>query len=124
MHGFTGHPQWTWTYTGEVPQDDQETNCDDSNERPSKIRRPLQTESSKSAVVQKSVFWPQDLLPSTLPNARIFTYGYDTNLQHGFVAPMNKSSVYDLGYDLLINLEAKRSAQPERPLVFVAHSLG
>jgi hypothetical protein len=59
-----------------------------------------------------------------MPNARIFTYGYDSNIRHRLGAPANKSTVYDLGYNLLLILEAKRSSHPSRPLIFVAHSLG
>jgi hypothetical protein len=59
-----------------------------------------------------------------MPNARIFTYGYDSSIRHPLAAPGNKSTVYDLGNNLLLSLEAKRSSQPSRPLIFVAHSLG
>jgi hypothetical protein len=118
VHGFTGHPRRTWTYNGNA------ASSDDSIERPSKFRRLLGSDSSKKAATCRSVFWPQDLLPTTLPNARIFTYGYDSNIRHRFAAPGNKSTVYDLGNNLLLSLEAKRSSQPSRPLIFVAHSLG
>jgi hypothetical protein len=52
------------------------------------------------------------------------TYGYDSNIRHKFGAPASKNTVYDLGYELLINLEAKRRSAPVRTLIFVAHSLG
>ena len=60
----------------------------------------------------------------TLPNARVLTYGYDTNIRHRFDAPISKSTVYDIGKDLLVSLEAERRSEPSRPLVFIAHSLG
>ncbi|KAH0553285.1 hypothetical protein GP486_006582, partial [Trichoglossum hirsutum] len=124
VHGFTGHPQRTWTYSGEVSTDDGATHDNDSSERPSKFRRLVGSDSFKRAAPRRSVFWPQDLLPKTLVNSRIFTYGYDSNIRHRLGAPVNKTTVYDLGHNLLLSLEAKRRSQPSRPLVFIAHSLG
>jgi len=63
-------------------------------------------------------------VPVTLPNARVLTYGYDTNIRHRFEAPISKNTVYDIGMDLLVSLEAERRSKPSRPLIFVAHSLG
>jgi hypothetical protein len=60
----------------------------------------------------------------TLPNARVLTYGYDTNIRHRLGAPINKSTIYDIGKDLVVDLEAERRIAPLRPLIFVAHSLG
>jgi hypothetical protein len=124
VHGFTGHPRRTWTYVGEVPQENRATHSYDNSESPSKFRRLLSSDSSKRTAARKAVFWPQDLLPTTLPNARVYTYGYDSNIRHRLGTPANKSTVYDLGHDLLLSLEAKRNCQPSRPLIFVAHSLG
>jgi hypothetical protein len=97
---------------------------DDICEPPSKIRRFLGGESSRTASGREVVYWPQDILPVTLINARIMTYGYDSNIRHRLGAPASKSTVYDLGYELLLNLEAKRRSAPDRPLIFAAHSLG
>jgi hypothetical protein len=126
VHGFTGHPRRTWTYVGEVSQEDEATlmPSSDSRERPSKLRSLLGPESSRKAPAHKAIFWPQDLLPTTLPNARVFTYGYDTYIRHRFGAPGNNSTIYDLGQNLLLSIEAKRRTQPSRPLIFIAHSLG
>ncbi|CCC05215.1 unnamed protein product [Sordaria macrospora k-hell] len=72
------------------------------------------------------LYWPRDLLPDTLPTARIMTYGYDTRLSHPFQGrgPAPKSSVYNMAWNFLLQLEAERHADPSRPLLFVAHSLG
>jgi hypothetical protein len=97
---------------------------DDVCESPSKIRRFLGGEFSGTVSGYEAVYWPQDLLPATLINGRIMTYGYDSNIRHRLGAPASKSTVYDLGYELLVNLEAKRRSAPDRLLIFVAHSLG
>jgi hypothetical protein len=124
VHGFTGHPRRTWTYIGEVPPENRAAYSNDNSESPSKLRRLLSSDSSKRTAARRAVFWPQDLLPTTLPNARVYTYGYDSNIRHRLGTPANKSTVYDLGHDLLLSLEAKRNCQPSRPLIFIAHSLG
>lgn len=104
MHGFTGHPKSTWTLEADKVQKRTraggEHGCD--------------------------VFWPQDLLPTTVPSARILTYGYDTRIRHFVLGQICKNSVPDHGRDFLNTLEAWRRSSDEasRPLIFVAHSLG
>ncbi|KAK5735516.1 hypothetical protein LTR17_008049 [Elasticomyces elasticus] len=90
-----------------------------------------------------SCFWPQELLPSDLPNARIFTYGYDADVAHFFSAA-SQSRIKDHANTLLGSLAHVRERsetvgwgsisicslrlttvlQSKRPLFFVAHSLG
>ena len=99
-------------------------------EPPSKVRkvglfsssRPAREDSIRPA--SPSVYWPQDLLPTTIPDGRILTYGYDSNLSHALGRPLNKAPVYDIARDFLVALEAERRASPSRPIVFIAHSLG
>ncbi|CAG8949960.1 hypothetical protein HYFRA_00004292 [Hymenoscyphus fraxineus] len=75
VHGFTGHPERTWTHKGEVQSQYDQVGHEDDGERPSKFRKLL---SGKGA--RKSVYWPRDLLPTTVNNtARVMTFGYDTN---------------------------------------------
>jgi hypothetical protein len=91
VHGFTGHPRRTWQYVGEVPQENRATHSNDNSESPSKFRRLLSPDSSKRAAARKAVFWPQDLLPTTLLTARVYTYGYDSNIRHRLGTPANKA---------------------------------
>ena len=72
----------------------------------------------------KSVFWPLDLLPTDFPNARIFTYGYDSHVTHWFKGPAMRLDVFSYGESLLNGLEARRREFPNRPLIFIVHSLG
>ncbi|KAH8886585.1 hypothetical protein GQ53DRAFT_844831 [Thozetella sp. PMI_491] len=67
-------------------------------------------------------FWPQDLLPSDCPSARILTWGYDTKVTK-LGGSINKNSVYSHGKDLLFGMR-RLVEQPQRPIIFVAHSLG
>src|SRR6266487_2042338 len=82
VHGFTGHPRRTWAYVGEVPQENRATHGNDNSESPSKFRRLISSDSSKRAVARKTVFWPQDLLPTTLPNTCVYMYGYDSTIRY------------------------------------------
>lgn len=67
--------------------------------------------------------WLTDLLPSDLPNARIFTYDY--NSKAAFTGSVSR--IDDFARTLLERLIAKRrqlSGPEKRPLLFICHSLG
>ncbi|KAJ4287270.1 hypothetical protein N0V90_012668 [Kalmusia sp. IMI 367209] len=49
-------------------------------------------------------FWPQELLPKQAPTARILTFGYNADFVHFYFS--------------------KKNTPTERPIIFVAHSLG
>lgn len=68
------------------------------------------------------VFWPADLLPKHCPLARILVYGYDTHVTKFLSGAVNTDSVYSHAKNLLYALVDRRPLQ--RPLIFVAHSLG
>ena len=64
-------------------------------------------------------------MPGTVPRARVLTYGYDTHIRHQWVGPrVNRNTVYDIAWNLLVALESERRAEPSRPVLFVVHSLG
>ncbi|KAF2651873.1 hypothetical protein K491DRAFT_75781 [Lophiostoma macrostomum CBS 122681] len=64
--------------------------------------------------------WLRDFLPAQIPNARILLFGYNSNVTNG----ANLMSVGDHAGNLLERLDFKRGNDPDRPIVFVAHSLG
>ncbi|KAK0633921.1 Alpha/Beta hydrolase protein [Immersiella caudata] len=66
--------------------------------------------------------WPQSILPPELPNARILTYGYDAYYTSEGVSSGNRLS--DHARNLVTELTTNRRANQNRPLIFVAHSLG
>jgi hypothetical protein len=116
VHGFTGDPKRTWTHKRG------DTNPEDGRELPQKARKLNPFSAPHDA---RQVYWPHDLLPSTVPNARILTYGYDSHIRHRFLGPMlNKTTVYHISGDFLVALEAARRQDPSRPLLFIVHSLG
>jgi protein SERAC1 len=73
-------------------------------------------------VADQVVFWPGDLLPKECPDARILTWGYDTIVTKHLTGAVNKSNVFAQGKNLLYALGRERPL--DRPLIFVAHSLG
>lgn len=140
VHGFTGHPERTWTL--DLPPEQSlplrkrpAPSSSDVQPPPSKLsrifpshpQRPtgLDIYSPKPPPEPYSVYWPYDLVPDTIPNSRVLTYGYDTNIRSRFGStPVSQKSVGDHGWDLLCTLADHRRDAPTRPLVLVAHSLG
>ena len=65
--------------------------------------------------------WLRDALPEYLPNARVMIYGYDSKLvgSHSF------QNLGDVGSRFRASLKVALGPVPrERPLIFMAHSLG
>ncbi|KAK2766058.1 hypothetical protein FQN54_007573 [Arachnomyces sp. PD_36] len=87
----------------------------DPSAKPSNHKRPVH---------YNPVYWPTDLLPHTIPNARVLTYGYDTHIRHRLGRPPSENTVYDIAWNFLVALEAERRSDASRPVLFVAHSLG
>jgi pimeloyl-ACP methyl ester carboxylesterase len=69
--------------------------------------------------------WPRDLLAKELHNVRIFTFGYDADVI-GFLNMAGSNCVRDHGKSLAQDLAGRRitTDSRDRPLIFVAHSLG
>ncbi|KAK8005485.1 hypothetical protein PG990_011522 [Apiospora arundinis] len=126
IHGFTGHPERTWTKAkGDIDRRDVGS-TKQAVERPHKIRKLniLPNDKPNPSHGSRSVFWPRDLLPATVPDARVMTYGYDTHIRHRLGPEGSQSTVYDISWDFLVALEASRRSEPTRPIIFIAHSLG
>ncbi|KAK1712736.1 hypothetical protein BDP67DRAFT_516742 [Colletotrichum lupini] len=64
--------------------------------------------------------WLRDALPLDVPNARILTYGYDTQL----LRSSSFQNLSDLGRALQIDLRGIQDPGHSHPIVFIGHSLG
>ncbi|KAH6949213.1 hypothetical protein DER45DRAFT_96459 [Fusarium avenaceum] len=64
--------------------------------------------------------WIRDGLPSAIPNARVLTYGYDTQL----VGSRSFQNLTDLGRALQVDLEGIRDPNQSRSILFIGHSVG
>lgn len=71
-----------------------------------------------------SCFWPEDLLAKDFANTRIATYGYDSKVSNFFGGAADQTTIVGHGRSLLHATEALRRQTPERPIIFVVHSLG
>ena len=73
------------------------------------------------------VFWPAELLPPILEEekARILVYGYDADVS-SFTDGVSKDKIHNHAEHLIAELAANRRIRKatERPIIFVAHSLG
>ena len=69
-------------------------------------------------------YWPQDLLPKDFPNCRILTYGYDSTVSRFFSGTANQTNILGHAKTFLAEFEEHRRDAPDRPLVFIVHSLG
>lgn len=78
---------------------------------------------SEHPLLKSKVYWPQDLLPSEFPDARIMTYGYDADVigtLQGDNVKMNNFTTH--GQNLMVQLN--QQITDNTPIIFVAHSLG
>ncbi|KDN65752.1 hypothetical protein CSUB01_07533 [Colletotrichum sublineola] len=68
--------------------------------------------------------WLRDFLPADLPNVRILCWGYDANTHS--TSGVSCQYLYDHARELVADLSRKRelTKSRERPIIFVAHSLG
>ncbi|KAH6630387.1 hypothetical protein B0J18DRAFT_100537 [Chaetomium sp. MPI-SDFR-AT-0129] len=70
----------------------------------------------------KKLFWPREFLTEDIPEARVWTYGYNADAVGGVFQANNKNSVSQHARDFAVRVE--RDIRNEDPILFVAHSLG
>ncbi|KAF5663495.1 RGT2-Sensor of high external glucose concentration [Fusarium circinatum] len=148
VHGLKGHPYKTWRFMPSEKADKASTHSDNGILKPKSSKRLefrnsfktwMKGSSSKdcldqgiidsprstfsgTSTAESTVFWPADLLPQLCKNARILTFGYDTKVTKFMSGPTNMNSIFSHGKDFLFSLGRMRV--PERPIIFIAHSLG
>ncbi|KAJ6198058.1 hypothetical protein J3E72DRAFT_384946 [Bipolaris maydis] len=135
IHGLRGHPRRTWEGVA-TPSNVGNDATKKSKSLP--IRSFFQRRSAKSHVPELSqmqdspsisapsspcrIFWPEEYLVPDIPQACVWTYGYNADVIGGLFKANNKNSISQHGQDLSVRLE--REICNEKPLVFVVHSLG
>lgn len=94
VHGLSGHRERSWTFRKDA------------------------------STPEDAIFWPGKLLPEYFPNARILTYGYDSNVPSSRY--LVQRTLYSHSQNLLADLKfvRTRSLGESRPLIFISHSLG
>jgi len=70
------------------------------------------------------VFWPTTLLPEVLPDTRMFTWGYDADVDR-FRSTASQNTIFQHAADLLGDIaDLLESEDSDLPIIFVVHSLG
>jgi hypothetical protein len=85
-----------------------------------------QSQESSSGSVQKSgkCYWPRDLLPLDIPDAKILTYGYDADVigsSHGDETKLHNFT--SKGQDLLVKLEREIETGVSKTTCLVSRSV-
>ncbi|KAI0858149.1 hypothetical protein F4860DRAFT_324727 [Xylaria cubensis] len=131
VHGLRGHPRKTWEYSAPVQQKvagaDNSVQGTAPAKNPglfSKLKRKILRPDTPSDVVvgSETIYWPADSLPSILPRAKIWTYGYNASVNDKLFQPNNQNSILEHGNDFMMKME--RALRDKLPIIFVAHSLG
>ncbi|MCJ1307313.1 hypothetical protein MMC25_000959 [Agyrium rufum] len=127
VHGLRGHPRETWEDSRQGGNDGEGSATSKRNPLKSIFKSkssPSTTNSQKgeSNLASQRLFWPKEYLTEDLPQARIWTYGYNADVIGGLFQANNKNSVSQHGQDLAVRIE--REIENEEPIVFVAHGLG
>ncbi|KAI1735247.1 hypothetical protein F4680DRAFT_435907 [Xylaria scruposa] len=122
VHGFTGDSVKTWQYTGpDVEEKSIPVKESNSRWRPHLFQTPNDDSNEHK---HAGTYWPKDLLPLAVKDARILTFGYDTHIRHVLAGQTSQNGVYDISWDFLVALEAQRRGHISRPIIFIVHSLG
>ncbi|KAJ9634903.1 hypothetical protein H2199_008767 [Coniosporium tulheliwenetii] len=129
VHGLRGHPRDTWEDSREASSKDEGSASASSKRKALKSffeAKPSTSttgdrDSHERSASQK-LFWPKEYLTQDIPQARVWTYGYNADVIDGLLQANNKNSVSQHGRDLAVRVE--REIENEDPILFVAHSLG
>jgi hypothetical protein len=73
---------------------------------------------------ENGVLWLKDLLPEKVPRARILSYGYDANTRGREQLSIETLDGHATAFVSKLALKRKETFSEERPIIFVAHSLG
>ncbi|KAI1305483.1 hypothetical protein F5Y03DRAFT_152930 [Xylaria venustula] len=118
VHGLFGGPWKTFANTSR--KDRRTIIGDDANSRHSS---PPSIASSRKSKVAADIYWPRDLLPRTIDNANVFSFGYDADVER-FMGSTGLNTVHQHGRNLLNALNDLVKEHGPLPLFIVVHSLG
>lgn len=107
IHGLLGHPRKTWEAAATPSKRGNDATKSRSSQKSSIFQR-QSDKSPKSGTGSSSsstVFWPEEYLVPDIPQACVWTYGYDADVVGGLFQAKNKNSVSQHGRDLAAGLE-------------------
>ena len=65
----------------------------------------LQVEGFSRTCESETIYWPADLLPSAVPRAKIWAYGYNADVIGGLFQANNKNNILRHGNDFMMKVE-------------------
>ncbi|KAF1936591.1 hypothetical protein EJ02DRAFT_459401 [Clathrospora elynae] len=134
VHGLRGHPRGTWEAAASASHSSSNTTKTSKGFRSLFKRQTARasvtdTENAhapstpaSSSLPSSTIFWPEEYLALDVPQARVWTYGYNADVIGGLFQANNKNSISQHGQDLSVRLE--REIGNRKPIAFVVHSLG
>jgi hypothetical protein len=122
VHGLRGHPQHTWEDSrdrGSVDRGHKDAGTVTSRKRDvlAALFKPKPSSSASSSVTNppadnatseahpNKLFWPNEYLTQDIPDARVWTYGYNADAIGGLFQANNKDSVSQHGQDFAARVE-------------------
>lgn len=106
IHGLRGHPQNTW---GRGSDEGRDTEREPTPEPTSRLKTFFKRDKSRlrsdrsspgPSNPQPRPFWPHEFIPHDIPEAIVWTYGYNSEVISGVFTPNNENSVFQHGRDL------------------------
>ncbi|KAI1424788.1 hypothetical protein F5Y12DRAFT_714855 [Xylaria sp. FL1777] len=79
--------------------------------------------SSRRSKTSRIIYWPRDLLPNSIQNINVFSFGYDASVER-FMSAAGSNTVHHHGRNLLNSLSDLLKEHSALPLFIVVHSLG
>jgi hypothetical protein len=134
VHGLFGDPQRTWTGSDSAdtsayspslnhggPSDTNAAKATSTHKRMSfrfwsqnnDHEKTIRT-AGQQVPTEPGVFWPKELLPRAIPQTRIYTWGYDADINHVFsTASASQATVFQHAGTLLSDIANKRASCTE-----------
>lgn len=107
VHGLNGHPIKTWS----VDREDKTPSSTFSQRVTSEHSHEsfeLDRKTSSGLISNQSICWPRDLLPLTIDDCRILSWGYDA-----MVVASSHLGIDDHAFNLLVDLTNLRRKESE-----------
>jgi hypothetical protein len=118
VHGLRGHPRGTWETTAGASHGSSEVTkkskglkyffkrrTDQSSGTDTDEAQGHSSSPAPSSPSPSTVFWPEEYLAHDIPEARVWTYGYNADVIGGLFQANNKNSISQHGRDLSVRLE-------------------
>ena len=120
VHGLRGHPRRTWaSKNGSPPENTEQT--------PRGLKRLVARRSKSSSETSvkaetrelSDIYWPQDYLPQDIPEARIWTYGYNSDPVGSFSRASNQNNISQHGQDLANRIDREIDNEVDVDFYFI-----